>query len=84
VWNEGDVALAQPRPPTPHERELLDLLVEGPADSLELRAQASTAMVGGVCSCGCPSIQLTADDNAPRAFLDGPEVITPGAAQIRA
>jgi hypothetical protein len=78
------VPLAEPRPLTPQERELLDFLLDGPVDSPELRAQAATAVVAGVCSCGCPSIQLAVDDEAPRARLDGCEVIASGSAQIRA
>src|SRR5437870_6878741 len=62
--------LRQPRPLTPHERELLDFLLAGPVDSPDLRAQAATAVVAGVCSCGCPSIRLAVDENAPRARLD--------------
>jgi hypothetical protein len=78
------VPLAQPRPLTLHERELLDFLLGGPVDSPELRAQAATAVVNGVCSCGCPSIQLAVNEEAPRARLDGREVIASGDAQIRA
>jgi hypothetical protein len=78
------VPLAEPRPLTPQERELLDFLLDGPVDSPELRAQAATAVVNGVCSCGCPSIQLAVDEDAPRARLDGCEVTASGAAQIRA
>jgi hypothetical protein len=78
------VPLADPRPLTSQERELLDFLLGGPVDSPELRAQAATAVVAGVCSCGCPSIQLAVDAEAPRARLDGREVIASGAAQIRA
>jgi hypothetical protein len=78
------VALPQPRPLTPRERELLDFLVAGPVNSPELRAQAETAEVSGVCSCGCPSIQFAVDDAAPRAHLDGPEVVATGGAEIRA
>ena len=76
--------LRQPRPLTPHERELLDFLLAGPVDSPDLRAQAATAVVAGVCSCGCPSIRLAVDENAPRARLDGPELLTSGGAAIRA
>jgi hypothetical protein len=76
--------LPEPRPLTTGERELLDFLVNGPVDSPELRAQAAGAMVVGVCSCGCPSIQLGVEENAPRAALDGPEVRNPGWAEIRA
>jgi hypothetical protein len=66
------VPLAQPRPLTLQERELLDFLLDGPVDSPELRAQAATAVVNGVCSCGCPSIQLAVNEEAPRARLDRP------------
>jgi len=78
------VPLAEPRPLTPQERKLLDFLLDGPVDSPELRAQAATAVVNGVCNCGCPSIQLAVGEDAPRARLAGREVIASGAAQIRA
>ena len=87
VDDEPDVqilALPQPRPLTPRERELLDFLLDGPVSSPELRAQAATAVVSGVCSCGCPSIQLAVAEDAPRAFLNGPEVVPTGGAEIRA
>jgi hypothetical protein len=78
------VPLDQPRPLGPDERALLDFLLNGPVDSAELRAQAETALVNGVCSCGCPSIRLAVDDETPRALLDGPEVVATGGAEIRA
>jgi hypothetical protein len=76
------VPLAQPRPLTLQERELLDFLLEGPVDCPELRVQAATAVVNGVCSCGCPSIQLAVNEEAPRARLDGREVLASGGARI--
>jgi hypothetical protein len=78
------VPLDQPRPLGPDERALLDFLLDGPVDSAELRAQADTALVSGVCTCGCPSIRLAVDNEAPRALLDGPEVGATGGAEIRA
>jgi len=48
------VPLAEPRPLTPQERELLAFLLDGPIDSPELRAQATTAVVNGVCNCDMP------------------------------
>jgi hypothetical protein len=78
------VTLAQPRPLTLQERQLLDFLLDGPVDSPELRAQAASAVVNGVCSCGCPSIRFGVNEEAPRGRLDGREVIATGAAQIRA
>jgi hypothetical protein len=72
------------RPLYPDERALLGLLLGGPVDSAELRAQAATARVNGVCSCGCPSIRLAVDEQTPRALLDGPEVVATGGAEIRA
>jgi hypothetical protein len=87
VDSEPDVqilTLSQPRPLTPPERALLEFLLAGPVDSPELRAQAETAEVSGVCSCGCPSIRFAVGDDAPRALLDGPEVVATGGAEIRA
>ena len=87
VDDEPDVqilALPQPRPLKPREQELLDFLLDGPVSSPELRAQAATVVVSGVCSCGCPSIQLAVDEDAPPAFLNGPEVVMTGGAEIRA
>ena len=78
------LALPQPRPLTSCERELLDFLLAGPVNSPELRAQAKTAEVNGVRSCGCPSIQFAVEEAAPRALLDGPEVVATGGAEIRA
>ena len=87
VNNECDhqiLALTQPRPLTPHERRLVEFLLDGPVNSAELRAQAASAVVSGVCSCGCPSIQLAVDEDAPRAFLNGFEVVATGGAEIGA
>jgi hypothetical protein len=78
------VPLPEARPLTADERGLLDFLLAGPVDWPELRAQAETATVVGVCSCGCPSIQLAVDESAPGASLDGPEARTAGWAEIRA
>ncbi|SDN80219.1 hypothetical protein [Geodermatophilus sp. DSM 45219] len=47
-----------PRPPTPGERRLLDALAAVVGEPL-LRAQAGTALVDGVCGCGCSSVRLS-------------------------
>jgi hypothetical protein len=53
------VPLAEPRALTAAERALLEALV-GRAGHAGLRAQADTAIVDSVCSCGCPSVGLRA------------------------
>jgi hypothetical protein len=60
------VSLADPRPLTSEERDLLDFLVESPTSSEELRKQVATARVVGVCSCGCPSVWLEVEDDDQR------------------
>jgi hypothetical protein len=57
--------LDQPRPLTPIERALVDFLLEPPYGDDQLRAQAPTAIVIGVCSCGCASAFLGVDSAAP-------------------
>jgi hypothetical protein len=76
--------LPEPRALTLAEREVLEFLLSGPVDSHELRAQAANAFVAGVCSCGCASVTLVVDEGAPRARLEGPEVLPAGGAEIRA
>jgi len=51
------VPLAEPRALHPAERVLLDALV-GRTGHAGLREQARSAVVGGTCSCGCPSVSL--------------------------
>jgi hypothetical protein len=61
------VPLARPRALTQKERALIDILLAGPLGKPELRRQAASARVVGVCSCGCPSVHLEVDPSAPRA-----------------
>src|ERR1700674_613198 len=77
------IALPQPRSLTHDEEELLSFLLSGPVDSPELRAQATTAVVDGMCSCGCPSVRFAVADGAPRALLNGAEGMPSGGAEIR-
>ncbi len=67
------VWLARPRDLTAKERALLDFLLAGPLGKPELRAQAETARVVGVCGCGCPSVQLGVDESTPRATFTAEE-----------
>jgi hypothetical protein len=59
------VPLDRPRPLTELERGLIDFLLEPPYGDEALRAQARTANVIGVCTCGCPSVLLGVDTSAP-------------------
>ncbi len=62
-----------PRALTDLEREVLLLLLppEGFADVDVYRAQVDQAAVTGMCSCGCATIDLDVDPNAPRATFVG-------------
>jgi hypothetical protein len=62
-----------PRALTDREREmLLFLLPSGRfADVDVYRAQVDRAAVTGMCSCGCATIHLEVDPNAPRATFAG-------------
>lgn len=59
------ILLPQPRALTDAERALLGALLAGPRSRPELVEQAATACVTGECSCGCSSILLRGDANAP-------------------
>jgi hypothetical protein len=59
------VLLDRPRPLTDLERALVDFLLEPPYGDDRLRAQARSAEVIGVCSCGCASVFLGVDPSAP-------------------
>ena len=61
------VDLDAPRGLSAVERALVDFLVDGADARGTLRAQAATARVAAVCSCGCPSVWLDVD--APAAHL---------------
>jgi hypothetical protein len=64
------VPLEEPRPLGEVERHLLDFLLAGPRGRPELRAQAGSAEVVAGCSCGCPSVWLSVDPDAPTATID--------------
>jgi hypothetical protein len=61
-----------PRGMTGNERDVLDFLLSAEFPGVEeLRAQASFALVTGLCDCGCPSFGLTVDKSkAPRADVN--------------
>lgn len=59
------IPLQEPRPLDEAERGLLDFLVAGPRGRPELRAQAVSAQAVGRCSCGCPSVYVAVDADAP-------------------
>lgn len=61
------VPLSEPRPLTPKERALIEFVLNGPLGRDELRKQAKTARVAGVCSCGCSSVWLDVDPQTPAA-----------------
>jgi hypothetical protein len=52
---------------------LIDFLLEGPLGRDELRKQAATASVAGVCRCGCPSVWLDVDPATPAAVFRSDE-----------
>jgi hypothetical protein len=68
------VPLDHPRPLSGNERVLIDVLLAGPLGRRELRQQAETARVVGVCSCGCSSVHLGVDPASPRAKFAAEEV----------
>ena len=54
------------RPLTRNERETLEVLLAGDfPGAAELREQAATAKVSGRCGCGCPTVDLEVDADAP-------------------
>lgn len=64
-----------PRPLTPHERAILDLLLGGDfPGAAEFRTQAEHVQVVATCGCGCDSYDVgLTDPDAPRADLpNGP------------
>jgi hypothetical protein len=63
-----------PRELTPDERALLEFMIAlAPSSQVELRIQASTARVSGVCKCGCGTYDLHVDPTTPPATgLDTP------------
>jgi hypothetical protein len=60
------VKLAQPRPLTPHERQLLEFVLASPHSRDQLREQLHTTRVVSDCDCGCPSIGLQSDGQPSR------------------
>lgn len=64
---DDQIPLVEPRPLTPKERTLIDFLLDSPLGRDELRKQAASSRVAGVCSCGCPSIWLAVDPATPSA-----------------
>jgi hypothetical protein len=63
----------EPRPLTIAERSIIDALLTRTFEGVEeLREQMRTARVVGRCDCGCPTIDIEPDADAPTAPLDGP------------
>lgn len=62
-----------PRPLTANERAVIEALLpeHGFRDVDTYRAQLRTVTVVGRCTCGCPTIDLGVDDNAPRSLHPG-------------
>ena len=59
---------AFPRALTPVERGILDFLLAADFQGVrELREQAKTAVVTGLCDCGCPSFNLAVDASCAAA-----------------
>jgi hypothetical protein len=69
------VPLSEARPLTARERELIDFLLAG-RPTAALQAQAESAQVSAICSCGCPSVRLVTDERLPRARYPLPVKIT--------
>src|SRR5436309_2398133 len=66
----ADSGRVTPRPLTDREAEILDFLLTPDFPGRDaLRAQANTAKVVGRCSCGCATIDLATDPEAP--FAEG-------------
>jgi hypothetical protein len=78
------IHLDPPRPLTPKERALLDFLLTSPLAREELREQATSARVEALCWCGCPSVVLQIDSEAPRARYTPAEENHPGVVYITA
>jgi hypothetical protein len=62
-----------PRPLNHDEHAILGFLLQPELDGVEqLRAQVPGAIVVGKCDCGCPTIDIEVDTNAPSSGLAGP------------
>ena len=60
------ILMPEPRELTDEERAFIDFLLAGDAGTEELREQARSARVVRFCGCGCPSVGLEVDPDAPR------------------
>jgi hypothetical protein len=68
-------SMTYPRPLSARERAVLDFLLAGADDRLApLRTQAKTAIVTGMCECGCPTMYLDVDHALVPAPLVSPAV----------
>ena len=62
-----------PRALSKAESAVLDVLLSHEFDGVEeLRQQAAGAQVVGRCECGCPTINVLADEAAPSSRIVGP------------
>ena len=68
------IPLATPRVLAPEERRLVDFLLSSSLGSDELRLQAETVAVVGLCRCGCASVRLEVERSSPPAVFDEAEV----------
>jgi len=69
------MAELSPRPLNQREGETLDFVLSIDDPRVEpLRAQAGTAMVSGMCHCGCATIDLAVDGTFTPADLPSPAI----------
>jgi hypothetical protein len=77
------VKLDAPRPLTSGERAVLGFLLDEDFEGVDqLRVQAASAVVVGRCDCGCPTIDLGLDADAPASNLSGRLAPTEAIVQI--
>ena len=63
--------LQEPRPLSPAEREVLDLMLSKDFPGAgSLRSQVPCVQVVGRCDCGCATVSLEVSPEAPRAIPD--------------
>jgi hypothetical protein len=71
--DQGRVKIDPPRPLNDGEHAVLSFLLGPEFNGVkELRAQVIGARVIGKCDCGCPTVDIEVDANAPSSALIGP------------